>query len=286
MEDGSDYGRHDDTEEFDDDEAFGEVDETVPRANTNSHDVNTANIAELLATVKEVSRAAAVLPQLKEEISLIRKELLEVKQYAEAVHSYCQTLIMSSGSPAARENEQLKQHVKPVENIFTKAYIVAAVTSTIPKYAFELVAGMNLREDCASAHLVLATVMHQEHQRSIDTKAAARNSDLKSLIVKLLIVHSATLWSKLKGAHPFRQRNALRFPQAKLKHPQTTNRCQEIFRRRLRSAPSGWTAGIFALRFTMRCNENLVEKMCQTTHIQIPDVPRNRRCHPTRNLKT
>ena len=121
MEDGSDYGRHDDTEEFDDDEAFGEVDETVPRANTNSHDVNTANIAELLATVKEVSRAAAVLPQMKEEISQIRKELLEVKQYAEAVHSYCQTLILSSGSPTAREDEQLKQHFKPVENIFTKA---------------------------------------------------------------------------------------------------------------------------------------------------------------------
>ena len=192
MEDGSDYGRHDDTEEFDDDEAFGEVDETVPRANTNSHDVNTANIAELLATVKEVSRAAAVLPQMKEEISQIRKELLEVKQYAEAVHSYCQTLILSSGSPTAREDEQLKQHVKPVENIFTKAYIVAAVTSTIPKYAFELVAGMNLREDCASAHLVLATVMPQENQRSVDTEAAARNSELKSLIVKLLIVHSAT----------------------------------------------------------------------------------------------
>ena len=51
---------------------------------------------------------------------------------------------------------------------------------------------MNLREDCASAHLVLATVMPQENQRSVDTEAAARNSELKSLIVKLLIVHSAT----------------------------------------------------------------------------------------------
>ena len=107
MEDDSDYGRHDDTEEFNDDQAFGEMDETVPRANTNSHDVNTANIAELLATVKEVSRAAAVLPQLKEEISLIRKELLEVKQYAEAVHSYFQTLIMSSDLPLRERTSSL-----------------------------------------------------------------------------------------------------------------------------------------------------------------------------------
>jgi hypothetical protein len=133
------YSPQEETEEFDDEEAFGHArNEVATGSGTNPSDENTAILADVLSIVKDVSLAAAVLPQMKKEISQIRAELSEVKTHAENVLSYCRTLMLSSGPPSAREDKRFQQQLLPVSSIVTKDYLSAAVCSTLLKYILGL----------------------------------------------------------------------------------------------------------------------------------------------------
>jgi hypothetical protein len=187
MQDTTSDSPRNDAAEFDDDDALEEEVEDAGTTCAHSTQLPISTIlSEVLTTMKQVGRAAAALPQMQSDIA-------EIKKGTDAVLAYCKSLFLSSGGPLAQEDEMIQQQMRPVNSIFTKEYIGAAVASVLPKYTCELVADHDLSLTSTTAKLALATLVPQDNGPNNDTEAAAaKNSILKSLIVKLLIVHSAS----------------------------------------------------------------------------------------------
>lgn len=81
-------------------------DDTFVKDFTNLSALDPNVLTEILRTVREVRRAAAILLQLRKEISQIRTKIAELKQDFKALLTYCGTLRHSLESSSMPEGIQ------------------------------------------------------------------------------------------------------------------------------------------------------------------------------------
>jgi hypothetical protein len=153
---------------------------------------NTTNdvLTAISACRDDMRDIAATQTVIQNSLSHIRKDIDALSTSSESILSYCQSLFLSTAPPSAGDDERIRQQLLPVGSIFSTSYITAVVASALPQYTFEMVRKRGFMLDNEFAQLVLATIVRLDTER-IASEATDRNAEMKSIIVKLLIVHCA-----------------------------------------------------------------------------------------------
>lgn len=171
-----------------------------------TNDVLTAIVA-CRDDVREISATQTVI---QNDLALIRKDIDALSTSSESILSYCQSLFLSTAPPSAGDDERIRQQLLPVGSIFSTPYITAVVASTLPQYTFEVVRRHGVVLDNDVVQLVLATIVRLDTER-IASEATAHNAEMKSIIVKLLVVHCAAqapVMARIPSAERSEQRRA------------------------------------------------------------------------------
>jgi hypothetical protein len=147
-------------------------------------------LTEIVACRDDVREISATQTVIQNDLALIRKDIDALSTSSESILSYCQSLFLSTAPPSAGDDERIRKQLLPVGSIFTTPYITAVVASTLPQYTFEVVRRHGVVLDNDVVQLVLATIVRLDTER-IASEATACNAEMKSIIVKPLVVHCA-----------------------------------------------------------------------------------------------